>query len=120
MPPVRTPESSQTWQDARAVINATSALLASKRFQKTSIVSTIVAMSALSKFSKCCKPKREGSSLRGVSRITGLADNTVVSIVRAASQRAQMVHNEKEQAVETIEVSADELWSFVSKNKSNA
>ena len=28
----------------------------------------------------------EGSSLRGVSRITGLAYNTVVSIVRAASQ----------------------------------
>jgi len=62
----------------------------------------------------------EGSSLRGVSRITGLAYNTVVSIVRAASQRAQMVHNAKVQAVETTEVSADELWSFVSKNKSNA
>ena len=62
----------------------------------------------------------EGSSLRGVSRIVGLAYNTVVSIVRAASQRAQLVHNAKVQAVETTEVSADELWSFVSKNKSNA
>lgn len=61
----------------------------------------------------------EGSSLRGVSRIAGLAYNTVVSIVRAASQRAQLVHNAEVQAVETIEVSADELWSFVSKNKSN-
>ncbi|MBN8564450.1 MAG: IS1 family transposase [Leptolyngbya sp. UWPOB_LEPTO1] len=62
----------------------------------------------------------EGSSLHGVSRITGLAYNTVVSIVRAASQRAQLVHNAEVQAVETSEVSADELWSFVSKNKSNA
>jgi transposase-like protein len=62
----------------------------------------------------------EGSSLRGVSRITGLAYNTVVSIVRAASQRAQLVHNAEVQAVETTEVSADELWSFVSKNRSNA
>lgn len=61
----------------------------------------------------------EGSSLRGVSRITGLAYNTVVSIVRAASQRAQLIHNAEVQAVETTEVSADELWSFVSKNKSN-
>lgn len=62
----------------------------------------------------------EGSSLRGVSRTTGLAYNTVLSIVRAASQRAQLVHNAEVQAVKPTEVSADELGSFVSKNKSNA
>jgi len=62
----------------------------------------------------------EGSSLRGISRTIGLAYNTVVSIVRAASQRAQLVHNAEVQAVQTEEVSADELWSFVSKNKSIA
>ena len=62
----------------------------------------------------------EGSSLRGVSRTTALAYNTVVSIVRAASQQAQLVHNAQVQAVQTEEVSADELWSFVEKNKSNA
>ena len=59
----------------------------------------------------------EGSSLRGISRITGLAYNTVVSLVRAASQKAQLVHNAEVQAVETEEVSANELWSFVSKNR---
>jgi len=37
----------------------------------------------------------EGSSLRGISRTSGLAYNTVVSIVRAASQQAQLVHNAK-------------------------
>ena len=62
----------------------------------------------------------EGSSLRGVSRTTKLAYNTVVSIVRSASQRAQLVHNAQVQAVLTEEVSTDELWSFVLKNKSNA
>ncbi len=36
----------------------------------------------------------EGSSLRGISRITGLAYNTVVSIVRASSAKAQLVHND--------------------------
>lgn len=61
----------------------------------------------------------EGSSLRGISRTAGLAHNTVVSIVRAASQKAQLVHNAEVQAVQTEEVSADEMWSFVSKNKSN-
>src|SRR4028119_2403453 len=62
----------------------------------------------------------EGSSLRGISRTSGLAYNTVVSIIRAASQQAQLVHNAEVQSVQTEEVSADELWSFVSKNRSNA
>jgi transposase-like protein len=62
----------------------------------------------------------EGSSLRGISRTSGLAYNTVVSIIRAASQQAQLVHNAQVQAVQTEEVSADELWSFVAKNRSSA
>jgi transposase-like protein len=62
----------------------------------------------------------EGSSLRGMSRTTGLAYNTVVSIIRAASQKAQLIHSQAVQAVETQEVSADEMWSFVAKNRSNA
>lgn len=62
----------------------------------------------------------EGSSLRGTSRIIGLAYNTVVSIVRSASSKAQLIHNDQVEAVETEEVSADEMWSFISKNRSNA
>lgn len=61
----------------------------------------------------------EGASLRGISRITGLAYNTVVSIVRSASSKAQLVHNDQLEQVTTTEVSADELWSFVQKNRSN-
>jgi transposase-like protein len=61
----------------------------------------------------------EGCSLRGISRTTKLAYNTVVSIVRAASQKAQMVHNAEVEAVQTEEVSGDEMWSFVSKNRSS-
>jgi hypothetical protein len=61
----------------------------------------------------------EGSTLRGISCTIGLAYNTVVSLVRAASQQAQLVHNGEVQAVQTEQVSADELWSFVEKNKSN-
>lgn len=62
----------------------------------------------------------EGSSLRGISRITELAYNTVVSIVRSASVKAQLVHNDQVEQVTTEEVSADEMWSFVQKNRSNA
>jgi transposase-like protein len=51
----------------------------------------------------------EGSSLRGISRTTKLAYNTVVSIVRSASQKAQLVDNQKVQAVQTEEVSASKM-----------
>ena len=61
----------------------------------------------------------EGSSLRGISRITGVAYNTVVSIVRAASAKSQLIHNHQVEQVATAEVSADEMWSFVQKNRSN-
>ncbi len=101
------------------IINAIFAPLVVKPAQKTLTACTIVAMSVLNKFAKCCKHKREGSSLRGISRMTGFAYNTVVSIVRAASQKAQLVHNAEVQAVQTKEVSADEMWSFVSKNRNS-
>lgn len=59
----------------------------------------------------------EGSSLRGISRITKLAYNTVVSIVRAASAKSELVHNNQVEQVATEEVSADQMWSFVQKQK---
>lgn len=49
----------------------------------------------------------EGSSLRGISRISGRAYGTVVSLVRDASQKAQMMHNQEVQQIDTEEVLAD-------------
>lgn len=62
----------------------------------------------------------EGSSLRGIGRISGLAYDTVASIVQSASQKAQMVHNAEVSSVDTDAIAADELWSFVEKNKNTA
>jgi hypothetical protein len=59
----------------------------------------------------------EGSSLRGVSRISELAYNTGVSLIRAASQKRQLIHNQDASNIETQKISADKLWSFVEKNK---
>jgi len=59
----------------------------------------------------------EGSSLRGVARISGRAYSTVVNLVRDASHKAQMIHNAFVQQVKTIGITADELWSFIPKNK---
>lgn len=62
----------------------------------------------------------EGTSLRGISRVSGLSYNTGVSLIRAGSQKAQLIHNAQVQAVDTDAIAADEMWSFVEKNKSTA
>lgn len=62
----------------------------------------------------------EGSSLRGISRISGLAYDTVASIVHSSAQKAQMVHNAQVSCVDTDAIAADEMWSFVEKNKNTA
>lgn len=59
------------------------------------------------------------SSLRGISRISGLAYDTVASIVHDSAQKAQIVHNAEVQNVDTDAIAADELWSFVEKNTSS-
>ena len=45
------------------------------------------------KISTVLQAHSEGSSLRGVSRITDLSYNTVVSLVRAASVKGQIVNH---------------------------
>jgi lambda repressor-like predicted transcriptional regulator len=62
----------------------------------------------------------EGSSLRGISRITGLAYETVVSVIDAATHKAQMVHNQELSDVDTESIGADEFWSFVEKSRNTA
>ncbi len=57
----------------------------------------------------------EGVSLRGIARLTKRAYNTVVDVVRASSQKAQLVHNEEVKDVDTYPIIADEMWSFVKK-----
>jgi len=51
----------------------------------------------------------EGSSLRGVSRISRRAYGTVVSLIRDAAQKSQMIHNAEVKQVKTEAVIADEM-----------
>ena len=53
----------------------------------------------------------EGSSLRGISHTVNFSYNTVVSLLRAASQKGQMIHNAHVQNLETSQISSDEFWS---------
>lgn len=42
-----------------------------------------------------------------------LASAPVVEIIRKASYKAQLVHNEEAKDVECAQIAADEMWSFV-------
>ena len=57
------------------------------------------------------------ATLRGISPTVNLAYNTVVSLVRAASQKGQMINNAHVQNIDSSQISSDEFWSFVKKNK---
>ena len=59
----------------------------------------------------------EGSSLRGISPTVNLAYNTVISLVRAACEKGQMIHNAHVQNINTSQMSSDEFWSFVQKKR---
>ncbi len=70
------------------------------------------------RYGLCCNLTLLCSSWRGISRISGLAYDAVVSIIQAA-EKAQLVHNAEVQSVDTDAIAADELWSFVEKNTSS-
>ena len=59
----------------------------------------------------------EGSSLRVISPTVNLADNTVISLVRAACEKGQMIHNAHLQNINTSQMSSDEFWSLIQKTK---
>lgn len=69
---------------------------------------------------KVLQSHAEGCSYRGIARIHGLAYDTVVSLICEASERSQLLHNQAIQDIESHEIIADEMWSFVQKNKSTA
>jgi len=52
---------------------------------------------------------QEGVGLWGIARISKRSDNTVIDVVRASSQKAQLVHNEEVTDVPTEQVIADEM-----------
>jgi transposase-like protein len=61
----------------------------------------------------------EGVSLRGISRMSGRSIGTVTDIVKQTAKRSQMIHNQEVSEVEVESIAADEMWSFVEKNKLN-
>ena len=59
----------------------------------------------------------EGSSLRVISPTVNLADNTVISLVRAACEKGQMIHNAHLQNINNSQINSDEFWSLIQKKQ---
>lgn len=95
----------------------TSVLAVEKLSPNTLTVSTMVVISQREEVHTILQAHGEGIRLRGISRISGRAYGTVVSLLQSASQKALMIHNKEVKQIETEEVIADEMWSFVEKNR---
>ena len=46
-----------------------------------------------------------------------MAYDKMVSLVRSASQKGQMMYNGHVENIKTSQINSDEFWSFVQKNK---
>ena len=54
----------------------------------------------------------EGSSMRGVSRTTGMAFNSVRDLIATSGRVAYAIHDKYVRDIEVSNVQADEIWSF--------
>ena len=100
-----------------AVSNATTVLYVNAPLLKPLIPFTTVGRLPQKTIRHVLQSPAEGSSLKSIARTTGLAYNTVVALVHAESVGWQHLHNGNVLAVDTDDVSVDEMWSFVKKSK---
>ena len=62
----------------------------------------------------------EGSSMRSISRVTGVSINTVSKLLVAAGEVCSQYHDQKVRNVTAGNVQADEVWSFTYSKEKNA
>jgi transposase-like protein/IS1 family transposase len=61
----------------------------------------------------------EGNSIRSTERITGMDQNTIMSLLVKAGKKCQGLMDEKIKNIDVIDVEVDEIWGFVFKKESH-
>lgn len=61
----------------------------------------------------------EGTSMRAISRLTGVSINTVSKLLEDAGQFCTKFHDERVRNISSQRVQVDEIWSFVYAKQSN-
>lgn len=71
------------------------------------------------KFGLSCNHTVREPACVALAALAGYPTTLFVSLIRAGSQKAQLIHNAQVQAIDTDAIAADEIWSFVEKNTSS-
>lgn len=67
----------------------------------------------LEKAEMCLRLLLEGNSIRSIQRITGLHQETILSLLVLAGEKCERLMNERIKGVAVQDVEADEMWGFV-------
>src|SRR5438128_467097 len=62
---------------------------------------------------QCLKLLTEGNSIRATVRLSGVAKDTVTTLLVCVGEKCEAFLREKLQRVEVSDVQADEIWGFV-------
>jgi IS1 family transposase len=62
----------------------------------------------------------EGSSIRAVERITGVNQNTIMSLGKRVGDACAKIHDAKVRGVASRQIQVDEIWGFIGKKRNNA
>jgi IS1 family transposase len=62
----------------------------------------------------------EGASIRAVERITGVNQNTIMSLSRRVGDACQKIMDEKMRGLSCKQIEVDEIWGFIGAKQKNA
>src|SRR5204862_5117695 len=62
----------------------------------------------------------EGSSIRAIERITGVNQNTIMSLGRRVGDACKKIMDEKMRGLARKHIQVDEIWGFIGAKKKNA
>src|SRR5947207_12001195 len=62
----------------------------------------------------------EGSSIRAVERITGVNQNTIMSLNRRVGDACKKIMDEKMRGLNCKNIEIDEIWGFIGSKQKNA
>jgi transposase-like protein len=62
----------------------------------------------------------EGSSIRGIERITGVNRNTIMSLNLRVGEACKRIMDEKMRNLPSQQIEVDEIWGFIGAKRKNA
>lgn len=61
----------------------------------------------------------EDSSIRGIERITGVNQNTIMSLGKRVGEACRQIHDAKMRGLTSRQIQVDEIWGFIGKKRNH-